>query len=230
MKKVSNYFTKFELALLFSGIAIITLSYLIFDRQSPFNLICSLLGATALIFCAKGNPIGSAIMIVFSILYGIISLTFKYYGEMFTYFFMSLPMSVLCLISWLKNPFNGNKAQVKIDDLKPKDILFLAVLSLIITTVFFFVLRALNTTNLVVSTISIATSFFAAFLTYKRSPYFALAYAVNDLVLIILWVYASFFNTAYASVATCFIIFLINDIYGFINWLKMKKKQAKTTD
>ena len=105
MKKVSNYFTKFELALLFSGIAIITLSYLIFDRQSPFNLICSLLGATALIFCAKGNPIGSAIMIVFSILYGIISLTFKYYGEMFTYFFMSLTMSVLCLISWLKNPF-----------------------------------------------------------------------------------------------------------------------------
>lgn len=227
MKKISDYFTKFEIALWICSIAIITLSFLIFDRTNPLNLVCSLLGATSLIFCAKGNPIGSAIMVVFSILYAVISYTFKYYGEMFTYLFMTLPMSVVVLIAWLKNPFNGNHSQVKIDDLKKNDILKLAVLSLMITTVFFFVLRALNTNNLVVSTISIATSFFAAFLTYKRSPYFALAYAVNDLVLIVLWVYASVFNTAYASVATCFITFFVNDIYGFINWLKMKKNKRE---
>ena len=186
MNKFSNYFTKFELTLWILGSIIIALSFFIFDGSNPLNLICSLLGATALIFCAKGNPIGNAIMIVFSILYGIISLTFKYYGETFTYFFMTLPTSLACLISWLKNPFNGKKSQVKIDDLKTINVIQLAVYSLLITTAFFFVLKALNTTNLLVSTISIATSFFAAFLTYKRSPYFALAYAVNDLVLIIL--------------------------------------------
>lgn len=227
MKKISDYFTKFEIALWCCSVGVIALSFFIFDGENLLNLVCSLLGATSLIFCAKGNPIGSAIMVVFSILYAVISYTFKYYGEMFTYLFMTLPMSIVVLIAWLKNPFNGNHSQVKIDDLKKNDILKLAVLSLMITTVFFFVLRALNTNNLVVSTISIATSFFAAFLTYKRSPYFALAYAVNDLVLIVLWVYASVFNTAYASVATCFITFFVNDIYGFINWLKMKKNQRE---
>jgi nicotinamide mononucleotide transporter PnuC len=226
MKKLSDYFTKFEIALWICSIAIITLSFLIFDRTNPLNLVCSLLGATSLIFCAKGNPIGNAIMVVFSILYAIISYTFKYYGEMFTYLFMTLPMSIACLVSWLKNPFKGNKAQVKIADIKKKDLIQMIAASLLITLIFYFILKAFNTANLIVSTISIATSFFAAFLTYKRSPYFALAYAANDLVLIVLWIYASLFNTSYASVAACFITFFINDIYGFINWLKMKKTQG----
>lgn len=225
MKKLSDYFTKFEITLWVCSLAIITLSFYIFDRTNPLNLICSLLGATSLIFCAKGNPIGNAIMVVFSILYAIISYTFKYYGEMFTYLFMTLPMSIVCLLAWIKNPFKGNKAQVKIDDIKKKDLIQMIVASLLITIIFYFILKAFNTANLIVSTISIATSFFAAFLTYKRSPYFALAYAANDLVLIVLWIYASLFNTSYVSVAACFITFFINDIYGFINWLKMKKNQ-----
>lgn len=231
MKKISNYFTKFEITLWGLSIAVISLSFFVFDGQNLLNYICSLLGATSLIFCAKGNPIGNAIMIVFSILYGIISYSFRYYGEMLTYLLMTLPMSVVCLFSWLKNPFNGNVAQVKIADLKAKDLIQVILASLIITIIFYFILKAFNTANLIVSTISIATSFFAAFLTYKRSPYFALAYALNDLVLIVLWVYASIFNTAYASVATCFITFFINDMYGFINWIKMKKAQnsQKTT-
>lgn len=228
MKKLLNYFTKFEIALWLTSVIAISLSFLIFDKSNFSNLICSLLGATALIFFAKGNPIGNAIMIVFCIFYAVVSFTFRYYGEMLTYLLMTMPMSILGLISWLKNPFNGKKSQVKIADLKRKDIPLMIALTIIITIVFYFLLKALNTANLIVSTLSIATSFFAAFLTYKRSPYFALAYAVNDLVLIVLWVYASLFNTAYASIATCFATFFINDIYGFINWLKMKKTQKES--
>ncbi len=225
MKKINKYFTNFELILYFSSLAIILSTFFIFDGEDFFNLICSLLGATSLIFCAKGNPIGNAIMIVFSILYGIISYAFKYYGEMITYLGMTLPMSIISLIAWLKNPFNGNRAQVKIADLKLKDFILMVIASLLITFAFYFILKALNTTNLIVSTISIATSFFAAFLTYKRSPYFALAYALNDLVLIILWVYATIFNITYISVTACFVTFFINDLYGFFNWTKMRKLQ-----
>ena len=72
MKKITKYFTKFELFLWLFSMAIITLSSAVFDKQNYLNLICSLLGATALIFCAKGNPIGSAIMIVFSVIYAIV--------------------------------------------------------------------------------------------------------------------------------------------------------------
>ena len=95
-----------------------------------------------------------------------------------------------------------------------------------ITAVFYFILEAFNTSNIVLSTISVTTSFLAVYLTFRRSAYYALAYAANDIVLIVLWILASFTDKRYISVVVCFAAFLINDLYGFINWQSMKKRQS----
>ena len=68
----------------------------------------------------------------------------------------------------------------------------------------------------------------AVYLTFRRSPYFALAYAMNDIVLIVLWVLASVLDIRYISVVVCFVAFLFNDIYGFISWHRMKKRQFES--
>ena len=101
------------------------------------------------------------------------------------------------------------------------------VFTTVITVAFYFILAAFHTANLIPSTISVATSFLAVFLTYKRSPYYALAYAANDVVLILLWTLAAFTDINYLSVIICFVTFLVNDIYGYINWTKMQNKQNK---
>ena len=74
-----------------------------------------------------------------------------------------------------------------------------------------------NTANIVPSTISVTTSFLVVYLTFMRSPHFALAYAANDIVLLILWGLASMVDIRYLSVVVCFITFLINDVYGFMS-------------
>lgn len=84
---------------------------------------------------------------VFSIMYGIISYSFRYYGEMITYIGKTLPMAAVSLVSWLKNPYKGSKSQVKVGRMTGK------------------------------------------------------------------------------SVAVCFAVFFVNDIYGFISWRKMQKNQ-----
>lgn len=226
-RKIFNYFTKAEITLWSLSVTFILVSFFIFKGSSVFSLITSLIGITALIFCAKGNPIGQALIIIFAILYGIISFSFAYYGEMITYLGMSLPMATFSLISWLKNPYNGNKAQVKINKLNGKEIVFMLILTTIVSIAFYFILDALGTSNLLTSTFSVTTSFVAAYLTFRRNPFYALAYALNDIVLIILWVLASIENVSYVSVVVCFIVFLVNDMYGFINWLKMQKSQAQ---
>ena len=91
------------------------------------------------------------------------------------------------------------------------------------------ILKYFNTANIVPSTLSVTTSFLAVYLTFRRSPYFAVAYATNDIVLIILWILASFSDIRYISVVVCFVSFLLNDIYGFISWQKMKTRQSQTT-
>ena len=86
------YFKKREISLWSGSVILILLSFLLFDRSNCMTLVASLIGVTSLIFCAKGNPVGQVMMILFSILYGIISYGFAYYGEMITYLGMTWSM------------------------------------------------------------------------------------------------------------------------------------------
>lgn len=226
MKKLLTYFTKGELLLWGLSTGLILLFFLLFDRENYLTLAASLLGAAALIFTAKGNPLGQFLMILFGILYGIISWGFAYYGEMITYLGMTAPMALFALIAWMKNPYKGNRAQVKVNRLTGREVVWMLLLAAVVTFVFYLILAFFNTANLAPSTLSVSTSFIAVYLTFRRSPYYALAYAANDLVLILLWVLASFEDVSYLSVTVCFVMFLANDLYGFYNWRKMEKQQA----
>ncbi len=227
IKQMIKYFSAGELILWFSSIAFITGSFLIFDRENFLTLLASLVGITSLIFCAKGNPIGQVMIIIFSIIYGMISYRLAYYGEMLTYLGMTAPMAVVSLISWVRHPYRGKKSEVEVRFIEAKDIVVMTILSAGVTAVFYFLLKFFNTANLIASTISITTSFAAVYLTFKRSEYYAIAYALNDIVLIALWGMAAFEDTGYISVVVCFVVFLINDIYGFCNWRKMGKYQKE---
>ena len=226
MISIKRYFSIAEIILWCTSVILIITSFAIFDRVNYLTLIASLVGVTSLIFNAKGNPIGQLLMVIFSLLYGIISYSFAYYGEMITYLGMTMPMAIFALISWLKNPYKGNKAEVKVNTIKVKEILLMLLGSCIVTVLFYYILKHFNTSNIVPSTLSVTTSFIAVYLTFRRSPYFALAYAANDVVLIILWVLASLHHIRYISVIVCFVAFLANDIYGYINWQKMKIRQS----
>ena len=201
-------------------------AFFVFDRTNCLNLFASVIGVTSIIINAKGNPLGQGLMIIFSLLYGAISYSFSYYGEMITYAGMTLPMAVLALVSWLKNPYKGNKSEVTVNRLSRKEVPLMVLLTAAVTVAFYFILKFFHTANLIPSTVSVTTSFVAAYLTFRRSPYFSLAYAANDVVLIVLWVLAAKFDKSYICVVICFAAFLINDIYCFINWLKMRKKQS----
>lgn len=224
MKK--GYFTRLEKILWVLSVGVILAAFFLFDRENYLTLIASLIGVTSLIFNAKGNPFGQILMIVFSVLYGVISYSFRYYGEMITYLGMTLPMSVFALVAWLKNPYHGKKAEVAVNRIGGKEYIFAGILTLIVTIFFYWILKYFHTANLLPSTISVTTSFLAVYLTFRRSAYYAIAYAANDVILIVLWALASRFDPSYLSVAACFLAFLANDLYGFISWRMMEKRQA----
>ena len=229
MIKLRSYFTKGEKILWVSSASLIVLSFCLFDRTNYMTLCASLIGVTSLIFNAKGNPFGQFLMVVFSLLYGLISYAFAYYGEMITYLGMTMPMAVFALISWLRNPYNGNRAEVKVNEISKRENVWMWIGTFAVTWIFYFILRYFHTANIIPSTLSVTTSFLAVYLTFRRSPYFAVAYASNDIVLIILWILASMSDVRYISVVVCFVAFFVNDIYGFICWRKMKIRQQENS-
>ena len=167
-------------------------------------------------------------MIVFSLLYGAISYTFSYFGEMITYLGMTAPMALFALITWLRNPYTGNRAEVAVNRIGKWEYSAMYLATALVTLLFYFILEHFNTANILPSTLSVATSFIAVYLTFRRSPYFALAYAANDVVLIVLWILAAKENISYLSVIICFLMFLVNDLYGFVSWKRMEKRQMVT--
>lgn len=223
MKK--RYFSNGELLLWGGSVLAIVLSFIAFGGSGYMTIAASLVGVTALIFIAKGNPVGQALTIVFSIMYGIISFSCAYYGEMLTYVGMTMPMAVFALVAWIRNPYDGHRSEVRVNRISEREWCFMWLLAAVVTAGFYFILKAFNTANLIPSTISVTTSFTAVYLTFRRSPYYAVMYAANDVVLIVLWMLASIENSMYVSVVICFAAFLANDIYGFINWKRMEKRQ-----
>ena len=226
--KIRNPFmglTKIQWIIYIFSLSVVTVSSILGGVQGVPSVIASIIGTTSLIFMAKGDVFGPILMVIFSIMYGVISYSYAYYGEVITYLGMTAPISAVSIFTWIKNPYEKGKHEVKIARIKKIHILFLTLLTCVVTFVFYFILDYFNTANMLFSTLSIATSFFAVGLTTLRSPYYAIAYGLNDVVLIVLWCFASFEDRSYISMVVCFIIFLINDLYGFVNWKRMEKKQ-----
>ncbi len=226
--KIYNPFkqlNKFEIWLWISSLIAVTLSFVLPKEKDVLTLIASLIGVTSLIFMAKGMVFGQVLGLVFALIYGIVALIFRYYGEIITYLGMSAPSAIASIITWLKNPYKDtHEVTVSKLSIKTKSLIVLSTVG--VTAIMYFVLKLLNTPNLIVSSISVTTSFLASALLIFRSPFYAIAYSLNDIVLIVLWTLACMVSLSYIPVVVCFVVFLVNDIYAFINWLKMRKKQA----
>ncbi|MBQ8642354.1 MAG: nicotinamide mononucleotide transporter [Clostridia bacterium] len=201
------------------------LSGILKGSVDPVNLIGTCVGVTALIFVARGDVWGQILTVVFAVLYGIAAWRVRYWGEILTYLGMSAPIAALAVVSWLKNPYNGNRNEVKIQRLTGRQKIFMFLSAAAVTAVSGWILGALHTPNLFFSTVSVTTSYLASWLTLQRSSWYGFAYACNDVVLIVLWVLASMEDVACLPMIACFVMFFLNDMYGFSSWKKREKKQ-----
>ncbi len=214
-------FTKFEWCLWIGSLAAIITAHFAVLSTDYASLAASLVGVTSLIFAARGDPIAPVLIIIFAVIYAIISYFFGYYGEMIIYLAMQAPVSAVSLFTWHKN---AEQNTVKTAEITLKKVAVMLVLNAGVTTGFFFLLRYFNTANLIPSTISVATSFAALFFMCLRLPQYALLFILNDIVMIVLWSLALVQSIDYISLVVCFSIFLINDTYTAISWLRRSRK------
>ena len=137
IKSIRNL-TRLERVIWLGSMAVIFISAVIFPEPDWLSVITSLVGATALIFVGKGDPMGQLITIIFGILYAVVSWQLCYYGEMITYLGMTAPTALWALITWLKNPYS--KREVRVADMTPKRWMLLITATVVATVIMFYVL------------------------------------------------------------------------------------------
>ena len=227
MEKVKNVFKNwsvFELFLLIcSPIAVLTAG-IVFDGDW-LTVVTSIVGIFCALFLAKGLAFGQFLGVAIAILYSIVSFKNGFYGEVLIYTFISLPMYIWGVIAWLRHK-NPKTQTVEINIIKLQEWIIVGICAVVIFIGFYFMLKAFNTKELIVSTLSVVDNIFAHYLLIRRSKYGFVSYIVNDLILIILWgipiIQGSFMLIAMLINP---IVNLINDTYGFVNWTKTQKKQ-----
>ncbi|MCH5153992.1 MAG: nicotinamide mononucleotide transporter [Clostridiales bacterium] len=228
MRNPFKSFTKFEWALWIFSLVAITVSHFVSGSKDHLTYATSLVGVTSLIFTARGDVLAPFLLIAFAVCYGLVSFFFGYYGETMIYAFMQMPICIVSIVTWLKNVSGKQSKIVKVGTLDRKKIIIMAVLAAVVTCAFHFILRYFGTKNLIPSTISVFMSFIALYLMALRIPQYALAFVLNDMVLIVLWSLACTESITYISLVVCFSIFMINDLYSFYSWRKRKKESQET--
>ena len=222
--KLLKDWTNFEKVLLFGSIIIVGLVGILF-KSDLLTISCSIVGIITALLLAKGKNLGQVFGLLITILYSIVSFKNKYYGEVLIYSLLMLPMYIIGIITWI-NHKNEKTNSVEINSINKKEWVIVSIVFVWVFICIYYLLKAFNTNELVVSTISVLASLFAVYLQIRRSKYSFSFYMVNDIILMFLW--------GMPVVRGSYILFpmllnptinLINDAYGFYNWKKTEKIQ-----
>lgn len=226
IKKYFEDWNKFEKSFLICGLLTSIISSIIFNGTVIDTLYTSLYLITALLM-SKGKVECYFVGFVSVFFYGIVSYNQGYYGELIITAFLTFPIMIIGIISWLRHQ-DKEEDTVIISSLSKKEITIALLSQLVLFWIYYFILKAFNTDLLVISTMSVVTSVLVSYFEARRSELSLFCYIANDLVIITLWLIPIISGQIeLISVLVGPILLLINDIYGSYNWRRLKNQQKE---
>ena len=222
--KLLKEWTIFEKILLFGSIIVISSVGLVF-KSDLLTTSCSLLCIITVLLIAKGKNIGQVLGVLVTIMYSVVAYKNKYYGEVLINLLLMLPLYIIGIITWI-NHKDEKTNFVEINSIQKKEWIIVAIVFICAFIGIYNLLKFFNTNELIVSTISVLVSLFAAYLQMRRSRYSFSFYLINDIVLMFLWgIPVIHGNYTLFPILLNPMVNFINDMYGSYNWKRTEKIQ-----
>ena len=226
MKKLLKNWKWYEIGFLCVSFLALIICFIFTVDKNYLSLVCSLIGVFYVMLSSKGFFWAPIVNIVYCIMYIILAFSQQYYGEVILNGCFILPLAVVATIKWLKDKNARVNNIVKVAKLPWQEYLYITIIAIIASFGIYFMLLALNTAETIVSTAVFVFSIVGTYLMYRRSSYYALAFILNNIALIILWTISVVNNgLEYLPMVISFSIFLILNSYGLIRWKLQEKNQ-----
>lgn len=182
--------------------------------------IVAFLGFFSALNQAKGKVVGQFTGVFLALLYSIVSYRNRYFGEVIVYLVVILPLYIFGIFSWLKNK-DKKTEKVKQNVIGKNEWIMILVSCIVLFIGLYQLLRYFDTSQLLVSTLSMIINITATYLLVRRSKYSFILYIFNALILLVLWG-IPVVGGDYLLIPMVFdaILLLINDIYGFKSWAR----------
>lgn len=227
MKEFFRNLNWFERIFPIISILVVIISFSVGVEKNWLSLIYSLVGVIETFIVAKGLVIAPFFTVTLCVLYLFLSLSQNYYGEV-VIAAINIIIGIAIIISWLKNKSKQNTSEVQVNKIGWLEYVLMLVAGLICGIGCYFMLKAFNTDELIISTISVVVSLISAYLMVRRSKFYAAGYLINDIIVIVLWsMTIKNMGLVFLPTILGFVIYFISDIYGLINWKLMERKQNK---
>lgn len=220
-KSILNDWTLFEKVWLFiSTITMIGLS--IVWKDSPIALISGVTGIIGVVLCAKGKISTYFYDTINVALYAWICFQNGLYGEVMLNAFYFIPMNIVGFMLWNKKKDDDGNVEAKA--LTKKQLIILSVGLFVAIVLYYQLLKSLGGNLQLIDSITTVTSVMALLLQVLRYKEQWLIWILVNLVSIVMWV--MLLNTSEGSISmiVMWAAYLINSIYGYINWNKLNKK------
>jgi len=231
LKRVWNEWTTFEKIWLavFTSINI----YLFFALEdSLLGLISSITGMIAVVLIAKGKILNFFFGIVQSGTYAYISFSYGLFGEAMLNGLFYFPFQFIGMYLWKKNKTQASTKgeDVIVKRLNKKQWIQLFLIILVSSIIYSYVLHALGGKQVRIDSIAVVLSVAAQLLMVKRYVEQWVLWILVNVLSITLWAII-LINSGDNdwSMLVMWSAFLLNSMYGYMNWVKISKKQVASS-
>ncbi len=229
MKKLKTWkgYNWLDLVLILSGIIAVTVTGILF-KSEWFIIANTLLGLLCVFTQAKGKIATQFIGVAYFCFYIYICYTQKFYGEALLYLIIMLPMYIYGVIHWLAHRDKKENVVIVRSNLSKKEWLFSSLAFVGVGVAVFFILRALQTNQLVTNTFSFLSMLPAVYLLIRRCKWNQVAFLINDFIVPILWIFLVVQgDLSFIPMIIYHVFQIIYDAYGMLEWIKLEKKQKQ---
>lgn len=206
---------------------VILVAVSVVEHSSIVVIFNSLIGVVAIFFISKGLIVGKILGIIQGVFYCVLSAQSRYFGELIVCACVSIPLSVVSVFTWIKNRQGKNVVKINQKVFSLFEWIMIFVGMAVVGVGVYYILKAFDTLNPLLSTISAALTMTASYLLVRRCEYNFVFYILSNMIGIVLWISVIVKTNSMESLPTVLTncIFLILNAYGIVNWLKMKKTQ-----
>ncbi len=224
-KSVINYFKEwnwFELCFIFTFEIVFIVLGIVY-KQSFMSCLYSITILICAFLLAKGKWYGYIFGVFGMLAYCYMSFLEHYWAEAVWHLVVTIPIYLISIFSWFRH--QQNKV-VKIRKITKLEVTLFVLGLVIMCAAIWIVLWAVNSPLAWSSAFAITFSFASNYLAMRRSNAAFVVWCLDDVFVIVLWLIPVINGEiALLNVAITTFAFLINDIYGVINWRRMNKQQ-----
>ena len=226
MKKIIKLLTPFQWAEIIA-VTGFTVYFAIIDKTTPllYNIIsaiAAICGIFCVVICAAGKKSQYYWGFANIIAYVIVSWQNKFYGEVMLNALYYFPSQFVGLYLWKKN-YDENGEQVNGRKMKPRALVLTLIGTGIGIVLYKELLAWLGGSSAWLDSTSTVISITANALMVTRYREQWLLWIIVDTVTVIMWA-----KGGDPIMTTMWAVYLINAVYGYVNWTKISRNQPQT--